>query len=250
MRYLMTQSLLSSWQWLYKARDAYPFDEDKADAAEAKAEADFLRVLRRERGEPSPAMLDGRMFEALCYDIADGRFRPTYNARRIISDGIHTPIDDGLAYDSEHFPECPVPIPVLPKNYPGALQVARVINGGVWQVKLSKQISVGGRDFLLYGILDALKGGVIYDIKYKTRSLGSVDLPGLFADSPQHPMYFALCPEATRFEYLVSDGDLLYTEAYERGDVAPIEATIGDFMEYLNRACLVSVYENHWAART
>ena len=224
MRYLMTQSLLSSWQWLSKARDAYPFDEDKADAAEAKAEADFLRALRRERGEPSPAMLAGRGFEALCYDIADGRFRPGRN------------VESGE--------------PMFPPTYPGALQVARIINGGVWQVKLSKQISVGGRDFLLYGILDAVKAGTIYDIKYKTRSLGSVELPALYADSPQHPMYFALCPEATRFEYLVSDGQLMYAEAYERGDVAPIEATIGDFMEYLNRACLTGVYERHWVART
>lgn len=224
MRYLITQSLLSSWQWLYKARDAFPFDEDKADAAAAKAEADFMRTLRRERGEPSPAMLDGRMFEALCYDIADGRFRPGRN------------VESGE--------------PMFPPTYQGALQVARVINGGVWQVKASKQISVGGRDFLLYGILDAVKGGVIYDIKYKARNLGSVELPGLFADSPQHPMYLRLMPEATRFEYLVSDGELLYTESYERGDVAPIEATIGDFMDYLERACLTGVYERRWAART
>ena len=223
MRFLMTQSLLSAWQWLYKARDAYPYDEDKADAAEAKAEADFLRVLRRERGEPSPAMLAGRDFEALCYAVADGRFRPAHN-------------DFG---ESE-----------FPPTYPGALQVARVINGGAWQVKASKRVSVGGRDFLLYGVLDALKAGVIYDIKFKSRPLGSVELPGLYADSPQHPMYFALCPEALRFEYLVSDGALLYAESYERGDVAPIETIIGDFMGYLDRACLVSVYEHHWAART
>lgn len=224
MRYLMTQSLLSAWQWLFKARDAFPFDEDKAEAAEEKAEADFLRVLRRERGEPSPAMLAGRDFESLCYAIADGRFCLGRNA------------ESGEA--------------TFPPTYPGALQVARVINGGVWQAKLYKGISVGGRDFLLYGILDAVKAGVIYDIKYKTRPLGSVDLPALYADSPQHPMYFALCPEATRFEYLVSDGELLYTEAYERGDTPPIEATIGDFMGYLERANLTGVYERHWAART
>lgn len=234
MRYLMTQSLLSSWQWLYKARDAYPYDEDKADAAEAKAEADFLRVLRRERREPSPAMLAGRDFEALCYDIADGRFRPGFSPN-----GAYEP----------NFGEV-MGAPEFPPAYPGALQVARVINGGAWQVKASKRVSVGGRDFLLYGVLDALKAGVIYDIKFKSRPLGSVELPGLYADSPQHPMYFALCPEASRFEYLVSDGAALYTESYERGDVAPVETIIGDFMGYLDRACLVSVYEHHWAART
>lgn len=239
MRFLMTQSLLSSWQWLYKARDAFPFDEDKADAAEAKAEADFLRALRRERGEPSPAMLAGREFEALCYDIADGRFRPGHSAERVVSDGIHTPIVG--AGDGE---------PMFPPTYPGALQIAKIINGGVWQAKLYKEIRVGGRDFLLFGILDAVKAGTIYDIKFKTRQLGSVDLPALYADSPQHPMYLRLMPEAERFTYLASDGNLLYTETYERGDVPPIEDIIGDFMGYLDRACLVSVYEHHWAART
>lgn len=239
MRYLMTQSLLASWQWLFKARDAFPFEEEKAEAAEEKAEADFLRVLRRERGEPSPAMLAGRDFEALCYDIADGRFRPAYNAERIVSDGIHAPIVETVHGE-----------PMFPPTYPGALQVARVINGGVWQAKLSKEIRVGGRNFLLYGVLDAVKAGVIYDIKYKTRPLGSVDLPALYADSPQHPMYFQLLPEATRFEYLVSDGELLYTEAYERGDTPPIEATISDFLQYLDRANLLGVYKRHWAART
>lgn len=222
-RLLITQSLLSAWQWLYKARDAYPFDEDKADAAEAKAEADFLRILRREPGEPSPAMLAGRDFEALCYDIADGRFRPGRN------------VESGE--------------PMFPPTYPGALQVARIINGGAWQVKASKRVSVGGRDFLLYGVLDAVKAGTIYDIKFKSRPLGSVDLPALYADSPQHPAYFELCPEATRFEYLVSDGTLLYTEAYEHGDTPPIEAIIADFMTYLDRACLLSVYKHHWTAR-
>lgn len=236
MQYLMTQSLLSAWQWLYKARDAYPFDEEKADAAEAKAEADFLRTLRRERGEPSPAMLAGRDFESLCYAIADGK--------DVISGG-----DDGFAYDSEHFPEHLVPVR-FPQNYNGALQVARIIKGGAWQVKASKHIRVDGQDFLLYGILDAVKEGVIYDIKYKSRPLGSVELPALYADSPQHPAYLRLMPEAARFEYLVSDGELLYTEAYERGDVPPIEDIIGDFMTYLDRACLTGVYERHWATRT
>lgn len=223
MQYLMTQNLLSAWKYMYKARDAFPYDEEKADAAEAKAEAEFMRVLRRERGEPSPAMLAGREFESLCYAVADGRFRP--------------------AHDDFGAPE-------LPPTYQGAAQIARIINGGIYQAKLYKNLRVGGTEFLLFGILDALKAGTVYDIKYKSRPLGSVDLAGMFLDSPQHPMYLTLCPEAERFEYLVSDGTLLYTETYERGDVAPIENTIEQFMTYLYRACLTGVYERHWATRT
>lgn len=231
---LITQSLLSAWQYMYKARDAFPYDEEKADAAEAKAEEDFLRVLRRERGEPSPAMLAGRDFEALCYDIADGRFRPEFR----------------FSGEYEANGGEVMGVPCFPPTYDGALQIARIINGGVWQAKLSKRVRVGGTEFLLYGILDALKAGTIYDIKYKSRPLGSIDLAGMYLDSPQHPMYLTLCPEADRFVYLISDGTLLYQETYERGDVPPIADAIEQFMAYLDRACLVSVYKDLWTART
>lgn len=52
-RYLLTQSLLSAWLWLYDAYDA------------EKARADFLRVLSRKPGETNQAMRDGIEFEDL-----------------------------------------------------------------------------------------------------------------------------------------------------------------------------------------
>lgn len=213
MRPLITQSLLSSWQWMYKAED------------EDAAEADFMRTLKRERGEPSPAMLAGRDFENLCYRIANGED---------ISRNL-----DGFAYDSECFPP----------YYDGACKVAEIIRGGVWQVKARKEISVGNRVFLLYGILDVLKAGTIYDIKFRTKPLGSGDIAGKYLDSPQHPMYLNLVPEATCFDYLVSDGRDLYVESYERGDVAPIEDTINDFMAYLDRTGLTPLYMERWATK-
>lgn len=210
MSLLVTQSLLSAWQWMFKAEDA--------DAAET----DFMRVLRRERGEPSPAMLAGRVFESLCYAIADGRFIPLLD---------------------EHG------TPVFPTEYLGASKVAEIIHGGAWQVKERKEISVGNRDFLLYGILDVLKAGTIYDIKFRTKSLGSGDVAGKYLDSPQHPMYLDLVPEATQFAYLVSDGRDLYVESYQRGDVAPIEDTISEFMAYLERTGLTPLYIERWASK-
>ena len=46
-RFLVTQSLLSSWLWLYKASDP------------KKAQMDFLRVLERRKERPTGPMLDG-----------------------------------------------------------------------------------------------------------------------------------------------------------------------------------------------
>ena len=47
-RFLITQSLLSSWLWSYKLEDGYK---------------DFLKTLRREPIQPTKAMLEGTRFE-------------------------------------------------------------------------------------------------------------------------------------------------------------------------------------------
>lgn len=59
-RFLMTQSLLSSWLWLYKATD------------QEKAQADFLRVLERRKERPTGPMLDGIQFENMVTACCDG----------------------------------------------------------------------------------------------------------------------------------------------------------------------------------
>lgn len=53
MRYLLTQSLLASWLYMY----------DCADGQEENAEAEFLKTLRREPTETTEAMQNGIDFE-------------------------------------------------------------------------------------------------------------------------------------------------------------------------------------------
>ena len=65
-RYLITQSLLSSWNYVFDCFEGY----------EDEAREEFMQTLRREKGEQSEAMLKGIAFENLCYSIADGSFRP------------------------------------------------------------------------------------------------------------------------------------------------------------------------------
>lgn len=57
-KYLITQSLLSSWQWALKLDDGYD---------------DFLKTLNREPIKPNKAMLDGQQFENVLNAVLDGQ---------------------------------------------------------------------------------------------------------------------------------------------------------------------------------
>lgn len=123
----------------------------------------------------------------------------------------------------------------------GIAGVAEAIKGSTFQVPLSKNITVDGVDFHLFGILDALGAGHIYDVKFsKTYRIGK------YLESTQHPMYFALCPEAADFTYVISDGDYVYRERYFPGDCTPIEYTVRRFMKGLEKQGLVETYTEHF----
>lgn len=119
--------------------------------------------------------------------------------------------------------------------------VTDIVKNSVFQVQLSKDITVDGVDFHLFGILDALGAGHIYDVKFsQTYKLNK------YFGSTQHPMYFALCPEALDFTYVVSDGEYVYTERYYPEDCTPIEYTVRRFMQDLERQKLVDTYAKNF----
>ncbi len=206
-RYLMTQSLLSSWAYMFNSPEGF----------EEEAKSDFLGTLNREPHEPTPAMQNGINFENLCYGIATGTYQPT----------------DGK----------------LPYNFAGASKVAQILRGAQIQVKAMRDINVFGMDLLLYGILDGLKAGVIYDVKYLNKSMNSAELAGKYLESAQHPAYFRLIPDAYEFQYLVSDGTDLYIEKYSRKDTPPIESIIEPFFQWLDGERLMDVYKEKWLAK-
>lgn len=203
-RYLITQSLLSAW--------AYTFD--CYEGCEESAQEDFLRVLRREKGEQTEAMLNGISFENAVYATANGKLNPTGHKWEV-----------------------------------GIRQVADIIKGAPVQVKAQSEITVDGIDFLVYGILDALKAGTIYDVKFKNKSFGSLDLAGDYLNSPQHPAYFYIVPEASEFKYLVSDGFDIYIETYRREDTAFIGDIIREFIESITIMDLLDLYKEKWQAK-
>lgn len=202
-RYLMTQSLLSSW--------AYTFD--CFEGCEEDAQADFLRTLRREPGEQTEAMLNGISFET------------------------------GVYLAAANLPDKP-----NEKWINGTKTVADIIRGAQVQVKVSREIVVDGMSFLLYGILDALKAGVIYDVKFLNKSMNSADLYGKYLNSAQHPAYFYLVPNATEFQYLVSDGEDVYIERYQRDQTRGIDEIIHDFIDSITKQGLLDLYKEKWLA--
>jgi len=170
---------------------------------------DFLKTLRREPIQPNKAMLDGIRFENCLNAVLDGaEIEPTH------------------------------------EWYKPIMELYPTLYGAQQQASPSKDIVVDGISFVLYGKLDFLKAGVIYDTKYsKTYRVGK------YIGSPQHPMYFALVPEAREFQYKICDGKYIYTETYRPDEVEPIERTIKNFMGFLDKMNLVETYTTAWRSK-
>jgi hypothetical protein len=201
MKTRITKTLLDSW--------AYTFD--CYEGGEEDAMNDFIRTLNREPIEENEAIANGKAFEKLVEDMAEGRE---------VSPG---------------------------KWNEGARKCAEIVKGGQWQVHVDTDLTVGGREFWLHGFCDVVKAGVIYDIKFKQKNFGGLDLYGSYRNHSQHSAYLRCLPEAYEFVYLVSDGDELYTEAYTRQTCRPIEDIIQEFMNWLeSKPELLKIYEEKW----
>ncbi len=167
---------------------------------------DFLDTLNRKKNPPTKAMLDGIKFENIINACLDGQ-----------------ELDMSLEWSE----------PIS--------QLLPILDGSQQQVTVFKDITVDGVPFVLHGVLDFLKAGVIFDTKFsKTYKVGK------YLDSPQHPMYFELVPEAYEFQYLICDGKYVYKEAYRPDEVEPIEVKIRQFMNFLDKENLVDVFCNLW----
>lgn len=222
MKLKITKTLIESW--------AYPFT--CFEGYEEDAYNDFLKTLKREPVEESEAIANGRAFEDLCYRMANGE----KVVKEIQLDEIN-PVS-GEAFETREFP----------KWYDGARRIVPIIEGGQIQVPVSCDLNVAGQDFWLYGICDVVKAGTIYDIKFKTKGLGSDDVYGKYLNCSQHSLYLKALPEAFRFVYLVSDGQDLYAEEYTRQTSRPIEQHIMEFWNWLKaKPELMAIYQERWA---
>lgn len=194
---------------------AYDYMFDCYEGGEDQAYEDFLRTLNREPAEQTEAMRDGIVFENMVYDIAAGRSSAVSN----------------------------------PAWVKGAVAVASYIRGAPTQLRVRREIEVDGMTFVAYGILDSLLAGTIYDVKFKAKSFSQLELAGSYLGKTQHPMYFYLVPEARNFMYLISDGEELYTEPYDREDTPPISLYISRFISGVTQMGLLDLYKEKWLAK-
>ena len=183
---LITATLLNSWKYL--------FNNQAGEESQETLYNDFLKILKREPIETTPAMALGNEFEKECYE--------------------------------------------------GKVEIiSEIIKGGAFQVVAYTLERIGDYKFLLYGRLDVLKNGIIYDIK----RVGKYSDVQKYYTSVQHVMYLKLIPQAKEFKYLISDGECVYIEVYDRNDIfEPIETTIINFVNWLKRNDLFELYVKKW----
>lgn len=170
----------------------------------------FVKSLNRVPKQPTEKMLNGVAFEGCVNSTLNGAYIP-----------------------EDH------------KWYKPVMELAKYLHGSQQQVALKRDIIVEGVCFELFGVLDFLRAGVIYDTKFSD----SYRL-NKYLHSPQHPMYFYLVPEARRFEYLSCDGKFIYKETYYPEDTEPIELTIKQFMRYLEKHNLIETFTSKWNLKT
>ena len=126
--------------------------------------------------------------------------------------------------------------------YKGNTVISPIIENGAYQIAGKKVIEVVGLKILLYGRLDVLKGGTIYDIKRVVRYA-----PQKYQKSYQHPVYLELFPDARQFVYLVyDDAERLHTETYYRDECVNVEGVIADFIRWLKENDLFDVFISKW----
>lgn len=172
----------------------------------------FLDTINKVKQEPTEAMINGLAFESEVYREASGMSRD-----------IH------------------------PQWELGIMKTASIIRGGQFQVKADRNITVAGHDFKIIGILDALKAGTIYDLKFLNKGFHSADVVNKYLNSPQHPAYFYIIPEALDFKYIVCDGTDIYTEPYTRKNTRHIGEIIEEFVSFLKDSDLWETYQEKWS---
>lgn len=221
MAYMITHSLLSAW---LRSISENPYDDA---TQEDSSKEEFLRVLRREPTPTTEAKQNGIDFENLVTDIVNGQYRPQVMETR------QEPNSGEIIESVKHHPW-----------YAAADKVANIVRGGQLQYAAKQYVQAYGTEIMLYGKLDALKAGHIYDIKF-SKSYER----GKYYDSTQHPMYLQLVPEALDFTYLVSNGTDVWTECYRREEPVSIMYTVNNFLSWLYTMGLMQLYQEKWLAR-
>ena len=128
-----------------------------------------------------------------------------------------------------------------------------IVEGGAFQVTVTKEVDILGVPITLYGVLDVLKGGRIYDIK---RIRKNYKYPK-YKTSHQHSMYLYLVPQSLDFTYLMCDDRIdskneeirakaHNTEHYLRENTEDIITVCTQFIMWLKSNDLFDIFIENW----
>lgn len=213
----VTHSLLSAW------------DYATGDKADTDSLAEFIKTLKREPKERTQSMQAGIDFEdEVTFYAANGYLKHDDAPKMQVT----TAMGDTIIQDVYTYSEA---------ERKAIIRFGNKVRDAVPQVRAESQMTINGMDFLLVGVADYLKAGIIYD----TKRIGMYEY-GKYVGSTQHPMYFELFPEAVRFDYLIFDGYQTHTEPYRRADCEPIQNHISRFIRDLRDIGLLETYKEYW----
>lgn len=173
MKYLITSSLLDSFDWLKRCPKSW----------QKKAMDDFIGMLRREKRPTSPECQRGIDFENLvcknCNEMSEF---------------------DLLNFFSEYYEEKGLSDERVNDACRVTLEIVNRCKGGKQQEKVMKDIVVDGNEYHLFGYADIVLPNAIYDIKTTSHFKGDE----AYLKRSQHRIY-SICTGITDFDYLVAD---------------------------------------------
>ncbi len=213
----ITHSLLSAW------------DYATGDGAGDDSLAEFVKTLKREPKQRTQAMQAGIDFEDEVTFYAANGYLKCDDAPKM---QVITAMGDTIIQDVRTYTEA---------ERKAIIKFGKKVLGAVPQVRAESQMTINGIDFLLVGVADYLKAGIIYD----TKRIGMYEY-GRYVGNTQHPMYFELFPEAVRFDYLIFDGYQTHVETFRRTDCEPIQNHIARFTRDLRDVGLLETYKEYW----
>lgn len=124
------------------------------------------------------------------------------------------------------------------------IEVADMVRGGLWQERVKRKLG----NYLLYGKIDVVLRDTACDIK-RVMKASSYET-GKYSDSMQHRIYM-YCSKLHKFEYIVSDGQSVWTESYRyniemENDIINAIHDLEAYMEADKEA--KALFEKHWQA--
>lgn len=178
---------------------------------EPQKRAEFLATLRRKPFEPTEAILKGMAFEDAVRAQSEGRAESQNETVR---------------------------------------ELGKLLGGGLWQQKLSAQVNLAGREVLLCGVADVIKGDTIFDLK-RTAAYAE----GKYEGGLQHWIYLQ-CSGLPKFRYLAAYGSGKEPNGWAAEDYALSEGTLALIKErasamlrWLEGAGWLKIYEENWKCK-